>query len=134
MQSATRRPESPAGNGMMIVHSLPTDHNGKTLDGGAPSILTVVPSVNGHVGSATTNVTPGKLSRAGMLAMLAAVNTYLSGLSAANADLIHGGVSGGLSITITPTQVVVPVAPAGAATLAASMATVLTTAGNVVTG
>ena len=132
MQTPTRRSETPAGCGMTIVHNLPTDHTGKTLDGGVPSILTVVPTVNGHVGSATTNVAPGKLTRAGMLAVLAAVNTYLSGLSAANADLINGGVTGGLSVVITPTQVTVPVAPAGVATLAASLATVLSTGGNVV--
>lgn len=132
MQSPTKRSETPAGNGMTILHNQPTDHTGKPLDGTLPSVLTVVPTVNGHAGSATSNVTPGKLSRAGMLAMLAAVNTYLSGLSAANADLINGTGPGGLSVVITPTQVTVPVAPGGAATLAASLATVLSTGGNVI--
>ncbi len=130
MQSQTKRAETPAGNGMTILEATPTDHTGKVLDGTLATVLTVVPTVNGHAGNATSNVAPGKLSRAGMIAMLAAVNTYLSGLSTSVLDAMYG--TPGLSVTVTPTLVQVPVAAAGAATLAASIATVLSTGGNVI--
>lgn len=130
MQSPTRRSETPANNGMTIVQNQPTNHLGQALDATLPSLVSVVPTVNGHVNSATSNVAPGRLSRAGMIAMLAAVNTYLSGLSTATLDAMYG--TPGLSVSITPTLVQVPCAPAGAATLAASIATVLSTGGNVV--
>lgn len=131
MITNTRRSETPAGNGMTIIQAQPNDHTGKPTDATVPCLLTVVPTVNGHAGTATSNLAPGKLTRAGMVAMLAAINTYIAGLSNANADLINGSLAGGLAVAVSPTLVQVPCAPGGAATLAASLATVLSTGGNV---
>lgn len=130
MITATKRAETPANSQMTITQQLPTDHTGKPADGTFPTLVTVTPTVNGHYGA--TAVQPGKLSRAGLVAMLAALNTYLSGLSAANLDTINTQIPGGLAVTITPTFVQCPCAPAGVAALASSIATVLSTGGNVV--
>jgi hypothetical protein len=129
MQTVVARSETPAGVGMVILHNLPYDPSGKPLDGSLVSQLTVTPALSGHPG-VTGQVTPKKLSRAGFITMLAAINTYLSGLTAAQQDAINTQIPGGLSVTITPTLVQVPCAASGVATLSASMATVLSTGGN----
>lgn len=130
MITTTKRAETPANSQMTIAQQLPTDHTGKPADGTFPTLVTVAPTVNGHYGASA--VQPGKLSRAGLVAMLAAVNTYLSGLSAANQDAINTQIPGGLAVTISPTFVQVPCAPAGVGALAASIASVLSGVGNVV--
>lgn len=130
MITSTKRAESPAGNGMTIVQALPTDFTGAPLDTTVPSVLSVVPTVNGQYGP--TTATPGKLSRAGVIAMLGALNTYLSGLTAAQQDAINGQMGGGIHVSVTPQLVICPVAAGGAGTLATSIASVLTTGGNVV--
>lgn len=132
MINTTKRAETPNNCQMTIAHQLPVDHTGRAVDTTVPTVVSVVPTVNGHFGA--SSVQPGKLSRAGLIAMLAAVNTYLSGLSAAQQDQINTQIPGGLQVTITPTLVQVPCAAAGVGTLSAAIATVLSTGGNVVNG
>lgn len=130
MITATKRAETPVNSQMTIAHQLPVDHTGKAADNVFPTVVTVSPTVNGHFGASA--VQPGKLSRAGVVAMLGAINTYLSGLSAAQQDSINTQIPGGMAVTLTPTLVQVPCAPAGVGALASSIATVLSTGGNVV--
>jgi hypothetical protein len=125
----TKRAETPANSQMTITHDAPVDFSGNPLDASLPTLVQVAPTVNGHYGA--TTATPGRLSRAGCVAMLAALNTYISGLSAAQLDQIHA-VLGGLEVHVTPRSVSCPAAAGGAGTLAASIATVLSTGGNVV--
>lgn len=130
MITSTKRAETPANCQMTIAHQLPVDHTGKAIDTNVPTLVTVTPTVNGTFGA--SSVQPGKLSRAGMIAMLAAINTYLSGLTAGQMDQIYTQGQGGLSVMLSPTLVQVPVAASGVGTLSASLATVLSTGGNVV--
>ncbi len=130
MITSTKRAETPAGNSMTITQQVPTDHTGKAIDGNVPTLVQVAPTVNGHFGA--SNAAPGRLSRAGIIAMLAAINTYLSGLTTAQQDQINTQIPGGMAVTITPTLVVCPCAPGGVTTLASSIATVLSAGGNVV--
>ena len=129
MINQVKRSETPAGVGMAIVHQVGSDHQGSPTDAVTPTKLAVVPAVNGHYG-AVANVPAAKLTRAGVLAAVAAVNTYLSGLTAQQLDQIHTLLPGGLEVHVTPTQVVCPVPAGGAAALAASLATVLSTGAN----
>jgi|SRR5579859_4500157 len=126
MITTTLRPESPTsspGNGMQILHAAPTDMNGQPFDGSVPSLVTIATAVVGQYGA--TQVTPRKLTRAGIVAVLAAVNTYIAGLTAAQQDQINTQLPGGLVAVVTPTLVQVPVAPAGASGLATTLAGLL---------
>jgi hypothetical protein len=120
------RPESPGGNPLTIFQDQPQyagyfASGSAVLDGSTPSTLIIQ----------TSQGIAGALTRAGLIAMLGAVNTYLSGLSAANQDIIAGQLAGGLALSISRTRCVLPVAPGGAATLAAAVAAVLAVGANV---
>lgn len=123
------RPESPTsspGNGMAILQNVPTHHiSGGALDAQVPTQLIVQPTVVGNAGAPASAV-PRQFTRAGLIAALAAINTYLSGLSASQLDQINTQLPGGLAVTVSPTQIVVPVPAGGASTLATSLAALLT--------
>lgn len=131
MLQRIRRAESPAGNGMVILQDTPFDPNGNLTDATLCSQLVILPTVVGQFGQVAA-VTPGRLSRAGLVAMMAALNTYIAGLSAGNADLINNQLAGGLQVHCTPTLVQVGLAPAGAAAAATALAAVLSGGGNVI--
>lgn len=72
-----------------------------------------------------------KLTPAGQIAVLGAINTYLSGLSASNFAALVG--AGGL-VRISAGSVTFPCQTADAATVATTLKGILTTAANVARG
>ena len=123
----TVHPTSPGANGMEIIYQNALDFRGQGLASAIapPVLLTVRPKL----GAAS----PARLSSVGMVAMVAAVNTHIAGLSAANRDAIATQLPGGLTCHIEPGLITVPCHAAGIATLAAALQAVLATGANVVT-
>jgi len=123
------RPESPTGspgNGMAILQDTPFDPNGVQNDANLCSTLIIQPTIVGQYG-APASVTPRKLTRAGLVALVAAINTYYgTTLSAANLDQINTQLAGGLQAIITPTYVQIGVPPGGASAIATTLAALLT--------
>lgn len=124
-KTITPHPTSPGTGGMLITFEKATDFNGRDINAAiAPPVLLTVSPKTGATGTS-------RLTSAGMVAMVGAVNTHISGLSAANRDLIAGQLPGGLSVTITPTLVTVPSHASGVTTLAAALQAVLAVGANV---
>ncbi|GAA3283846.1 hypothetical protein Dvina_01485 [Dactylosporangium vinaceum] len=117
------RPESPGGNAMTIYQDQPQGAGAVAgaLDGVVPSVLIIQ----------TSQGIAGALTRAGLVAMVAAAASYVAGLSAGNADIIANTLPGGLALSISRTKCVLPVAPGQAATLATAVAAVLNVGANV---
>lgn len=120
----TTHPTSPGAGGMLITFDKPTDFRGNDYTADA-TLVTVKPKLGA---SGASRLTP-----AGMVAMVTAVNTHMTGLSATNRDLIAGRLAGGLSTTITPQLITVPCHTSGVATLAAALQAVLAVGANVTT-
>lgn len=121
----TIHPVSPGAGGMLITFENATDFRGLPLATAVavPVLVTVTPKIGANGAS--------QLTAAGMVAMYAAINTHMAGLSAANRDAIATQLPGGLSSVITPKLVQVPCHSAGVATLAAALQVVLSTGANV---
>jgi len=91
--------------------------------GGAGAVAPVGSSVAGYPLTAALNV-------AGMAAVASAVNTYLSGLSAAKKAQLPNAQNGCPYVVISPGEVNVPVHPADVTSFGATLAAVLDTSGN----
>lgn len=107
--------------GMSVTYDKPYGPDG-TADS-SPSTVTVSPAY----GAAGAN----QLTPAGIVAMTAAVNTYVAALSAANRTLLHNTIPGGLQVTVNAKLVQVPALASGVAALGAALAAVLGTGANV---
>lgn len=88
-----------------------------------PSMVTIGPAY-GAAGAA-------KLTTAGVVAMVAAVNTYVAALSATDSATINNQYPGGLAVTVSPMCVKVPAVGSGVAALVAALAAVLAVGANV---
>lgn len=124
-KTPTMHPTSPGAGGMLITYERATDFRGNLLASAiAPAVLLTVTPKLGASGAA-------RLTSAGMVAMVAAVNTHIAGLSAANRDAIAGGLPGGLTCHVAPGLVAIPCHAAGVDTLAAALQAVLSVGANV---
>lgn len=113
--------------GMVITYDRPYGPQAAT---GAIPIATAPPSMV-TVGPAYGATGAAKLTTAGIVAMTAAVNTYVAALSAADSASINNQYAGGLAITIAPMCVKVPAVATGVAALVAALAAVLAVGANV---
>lgn len=125
MQLRPESPNSSPGNGMSIMHAVPVHHNGTALDSQLPSQITIAPTLVGQPG-APASVTPRMFTRAGLVAALAAINTYIGGLSASQLDQINTQLPAGLTIVVSPDQISIPVPPGGASAISTTLAALLT--------
>jgi hypothetical protein len=118
---------SPGAGGMLITWDRPTDFNGRELATAIarPAMLRIEPKLGASGAS--------RLTAAGMVAMVGAINTHLAGLSATNRDAIATQLPGGLSTVVRPDLVEVPCHAAGITTLAAALQAVLAVGANVAT-
>lgn len=118
---------SPGAGGMLITWDRPTDFRGMELPTATarPAMMRVEPKTGASGAS--------QLTAAGMVAMYAAVNTHMAGLSATNRDAIATQLPGGLSCVVTPRLVEVPCHAAGVTALAAALQAVLAVGANVAT-
>lgn len=114
--------------GMQITWPNPTGPNGLAPAAAlAPPVLLSVTPAYGAAGAA-------QLTAAGVVAMLAAVNTACAAYSdATDAAIYNGQPDGGYTITVSPRLVQVPCAYANVATLTAALAAVLAVGANVTT-
>jgi hypothetical protein len=124
MRTMTTVAATPGQNGMKVQYLRATDPDGVEIVGSVATYVAVVPAY-GVAGAA-------RFSRAGIVAALAAANTSVAALSAANADLINESLPGGLAIEVGTWCVRVPCLQSGVAALAATLNTLLGTAANVV--
>lgn len=124
-----KRSETPAG-GMVIGWNQPLDFAGNDVSANFCSTVIVQP-VSANTLGQTASQAPYKLTRAGIAAMVAALDTYLGGLTGAQLDYMYGAAPGGLAVSVSATRVTCPVPPGGVATLATALATVLSTGANV---
>lgn len=123
MRTMTLVAATPGQNGMKISYQQQTDSSGTELVGSIATFVCVSPAY----GAASA----ARLSRAGLVAFLAAANTSVAALSAANADLINDTLPGGLAVVVGTWEVRVPCLQSGVATLASTLNTLLGTAANV---
>jgi hypothetical protein len=123
----TIHPVSPGAGGMLITLDKPLDFMGRDLPSttAPPQRLRIEPKTGANGAS--------QLTAAGMVAMVTAINTHFTGLSATNRDDIATRLPGGLSVTVTPRLIEVPCHAAGVNTLAAALQAVLNTGANVTT-
>lgn len=124
-----KRAETPAG-GMVIAWGQPLDFAGNDISGNVCSTVIVRPVIGGTLGQ-TASQAPFQLTRAGIAATVAALDTFLAGLTAAQLDLINTQAPGGFVVSVSARAVSCPVPPGGVATLATALATVLSTGANV---
>jgi hypothetical protein len=114
---------TPGQNGMKVQYLRATDPDGVELVGSVATYVEVSPAY-GAAGAA-------RFSRTGIVAALAAANTSVGALSAANADYINDSLPGGLVVTAGPWCLRVPCLQSGVAALASTLNTLLGTAANV---
>lgn len=107
--------------GMTVAHDKPYGPDGTAV--AQPSTVTVSPAY-GASGAA-------QLTAAGIVAMTAAVNTYIAALSATDRNTINTTLPGGLQVTVSAKLVQVPALSTGVAALGAALAAVLGTGANV---
>lgn len=112
--------------GMQITWPNPTGPNGAAPAAAlAPPVLLSIAPAYGAAGAA-------QLTRQGIIAMLAAINTACAAYSDATDTAIYGGQpDGGYTILVSPRLVQVPCAYANVGTLTTTLAAVLNTGANV---
>lgn len=123
MRTMTVVAATPGQNGMKISYQRATDPDGTEIVGSVATYVCVSPAY----GAASA----ARLSRAGVVAMMAAANTSIAALSAANADIINDTLSNGLAVQVGTWEVRIPCLYSGVATLASALHTVLGTGANV---
>lgn len=113
--------------GMVITYDRPYDPTAAT---GAIPIATAPPSMV-CISPAYGAAGAAKLTGAGLVAMITAVNTYTAALSATDRDAINNQYPGGLSVAVSPFSVKVPALATGVAGLVTALAAVLAVGANV---
>lgn len=112
--------------GMQISWPAPTGPNGAVPAAAlAPPVLLSITPAYGATGAK-------QLTAAGIVAMLAAINTACAAYSdATDAAIYNGQPDGGYTIVVSPRLVQVPCAYANVGTLTTTLAAVLNTGANV---
>jgi hypothetical protein len=124
MRTLTTVTATPGQNGMKVQYLRLDNQNGTEIVGSVATYVTVSPAY-GAAGAA-------RFSRTGIVAALAAANTSVAALSAANADFINESLPGGLAVEVNTWCVRIPCLQSGVAALASTLNTLLGTAANVV--